>query len=137
MEAVSVTIPEDELFWSFARSGGPGGQNVNKVSSKALLRWNICATTAFSFEAKARLLEQLGKRITKEGDLLIASQRYRDQARNMEDCRNKLRALLAQALRTVKVRKKTRPTKSSQQRRLTAKKKRSLRKQQRRGRHED
>lgn len=135
--AAPLNVPENELCWSFSRSSGPGGQNVNKVSSKALLRWNIVATTAFSFEAKARLLELLGPRITNDGELLISSQRYRDQPRNMEDCRAKLRELLAEALRPVKVRKETKPTKGSRQRRLTAKKQQSQRKQQRRLRSDD
>src|SRR5215472_8451679 len=77
-----LRIPEDEFSWTFVRSGGPGGQNVNKVASKAVLRWNVVASPSLSDDIKARLQQQQRRRITGDGDLLITSQRYRDQERN-------------------------------------------------------
>ena len=106
---------------------------MNMVSSKALLRWHLLNTTAFDWAAKGKLLARLGGRLTKEGDLLISSQRHRDQPRNQEDCRQKLTALIAEALRPVKARKATKPTHGSELRRRDEKKRRSLRKTQRRG----
>src|SRR5438128_5712235 len=70
-----------ELRWTFVRSGGPGGQNVNKVASKAVLRWNVDASPGLSEEIKARLRSQQKNRLTGQGDLVISSQRFRDQER--------------------------------------------------------
>src|SRR5262249_57522909 len=93
-----VRIPEGEYEWSFVRSGGPGGQNVNKVASKAVLRWHLATSTSLPEEAKARLASHQRRRVTGEGDFVVTSQRYRDQERNREDCIAKLRAILAAAL---------------------------------------
>jgi ribosome-associated protein len=128
-----VQVPDEELEWSYARSGGPGGQNVNKVSSKALLRWRLGENTTLPAEARARLVGQQRRRITTEGDLLITSQRYRDQERNRQDCLDRLREIVLAALETPKPRKATRPTRASRQRRLAEKRRRSATKEQRRG----
>jgi ribosome-associated protein len=128
----ALSIPEDELLFTFARSGGPGGQNVNKVSSKAVLRWNLAENTSLPAEVMARLRAQQANRITTEGELLVQSQRTRDQARNVEDCRERLRAMVLRALAPPTPRKKTRPTRGSRQRRLADKRQQSARKQQRR-----
>ncbi|MGE3820399.1 MAG: aminoacyl-tRNA hydrolase, partial [Isosphaeraceae bacterium] len=81
-----VAIPMDEFRWDYARSGGPGGQNVNKVNSKALLRWNPSTSPSLPEPVKRRLLVIARRRITAEGDLLISAQDSRDQSRNVESC---------------------------------------------------
>ncbi len=116
---------DEELSFSYARSGGPGGQNVNKVSSKAILRWHLSANSTLPPEVLLRLRGLQRNRLTKEGDLLIVSQTYRDQERNRRDCLDRLRAIILQALMVPKPRKPTRPTSGSQQRRLEAKRHRS------------
>ncbi len=128
---------ELEAAWSFARSGGPGGQNVNKVSSKALLRWNVLRSTVLPAEVKDRLLQRLGRRLTSEGDLLISSQRYRDQPRNMEDCRAKLAQWLHEAAHPPVPRRATRPTRASKQRKEASKRRRAERKSSRRSVREE
>lgn len=132
-----IHVPDDELEWSYARSGGPGGQNVNKVSSKALLRWHLALNTSLPAEVKARLIGQQRRRITTEGDLLITSQRFRDQERNREDCLERLREMVLSALTVPKPRRATKPTKGSKKRRLAEKKRRSATKEQRKGEIED
>ena len=86
-----LLLPESEITWSFARAGGPGGQNVNKVASKAILRWNLAANQTLSADVKARFAHQERGRITSGGEVIIQSQRFRDQgARNRQDCLEKL-----------------------------------------------
>ena len=133
----TLQIPDSEFTWSFARSGGPGGQNVNKVASKAVMRWNIAASTALPEDVKNRLALQQKRFFTTDGEFIMVSQRYRDQERNRQDCLDKLRALILQALAVPKARKKTRPSRGSKRRRLQDKKQRSAIKQQRRGPRED
>jgi ribosome-associated protein len=128
----SITIPDSELEWSYARSGGPGGQNVNKVSSKAILRWNLRASPSLPAHVKERLAALNRRRLTGEGDLIISSQRYRDQERNREDCLEKLAALVREAATLPKPRRATRPTRGSKVRRLAAKRHRSALKASRR-----
>jgi ribosome-associated protein len=123
--APHIVIPDSELELSFARSGGPGGQNVNKVSSKVLLRWRPANSAALSPELKFRLLEMLRGRLTKEGDLLIVSQRHRDQPRNIEDCQEKLRALILAGIRRPTIRRPTKPTRGAKERRHQQKRRRS------------
>jgi ribosome-associated protein len=132
-----LQIPDSEFTWSFARSGGPGGQNVNKVASKAVLRWNIAASVLVPEEVKIRLALQQKRFFTQDGCLIITSQRYRDQERNREDCLEKLRAIILQAMFVPKARKKTRPSRGSKRARLHDKRQRSAIKQQRRRPNED
>ncbi len=121
-------IPETELSWTFVRASGPGGQNVNKVASKAQLRWAFETNETLRPDVKGRLRQQQKNRITTEGDMLFASQKYRDQERNREDCIEKLKEVVRAALHVPKARKKTKPTKASKERRITAKKQRAERK---------
>lgn len=128
----TLVIPEGELSWTFARSGGPGGQNVNKVASKATLRWAMAASELVSPEVKERIRTANPSRVTTEGELLIVSQKYRDQERNREDCVLKLGDVVRAALVVPKVRRPTKPSKSSNRRRLTDKKLNAQRKERRR-----
>jgi ribosome-associated protein len=120
-----IRIPDDELQWSFARAGGPGGQNVNKVSSKALLRWDLANSPSLPEDVKVRLRAHERRRVTREGELVLTSQRYRDQERNRQDCLEKLRELILEALQRPKPRKATRPTRGSQRVRLANKRRRA------------
>src|SRR5947199_5332145 len=94
----NLEIPEAEFQFTFARSGGPGGQNVNKVASKAVLHWDVAASPSLPPEVKARLVTLQRRRVTTEGVLVLNSQRYRDQERNRQDCLDKLRELVLQAV---------------------------------------
>jgi len=125
-----LTIPASELGERFARSGGPGGQHVNKTSSKVELRWNPLMSRAVS-EADRRLIVSRMK-LTVDGDLIVVSDRTRDQARNRQDAREKLAALLRNALVRRRARVKTKPSRAATERRIQDKKKRAAVKKARR-----
>lgn len=127
-----LRIPLSELTFTFSRSGGPGGQNVNKVASKATLRWDVAASPSLPPEVRQRFEKRFATRLTTTGDLVLTSQRYRDQGRNVADCLEKLRAMLTDVARPPKPRRPTKPSKASRQRRLTTKRKQSEKKTQRR-----
>lgn len=131
-----LRISAGEFTWQFARSGGPGGQNVNKLATKALLRWNP-ARSALPIQARHRLMHLARTYVTSEGELLIVSQRHRTQLMNMNDCQEKLRQLIERALPEPVYRKATKPTRGSKERRLQDKKQQSHRRAQRRIRHDD
>ena len=128
----SIAISLEELTWQYARSGGPGGQNVNKVASKAVLRWAMAVSPSVPADVKERLKTAHPAHITNDGEFLITSQTYRDQERNREACLEKLTAMLRKAAIPPMPRKKTKPSKSSNRRRLADKKHNADRKTQRR-----
>jgi ribosome-associated protein len=119
-----IRIPADELTESFVRSSGPGGQNVNKVASKVELRWTPQTSAALSFDDRAYLLGKLGGRLTLDGELIVTSDKYRDQPRNRADAADKLAAIVRAALARPKPRKKTKPSRGAKERRIASKKKR-------------
>lgn len=124
-----LQIPLREFEFTFSRSSGPGGQNVNKVNTKALLRWSVTTSSSLPEAVRHRLLAKYGRRITVEGDLLVVSQRFRDAGRNTADCLEKLRAMIAEAAEPVRPRRPTRPTRSSVRRRIDNKRRQSQKKQ--------
>lgn len=132
-----LSINDAEFEWRFARSGGPGGQNVNKVASKATLIWPLTQSAQVPEDVKRRLARQHPSYFTSEGVLQVTSQRHRDQERNRTDCLDKLRAMLIHALHVPRVRKKTKPTRGSQRERLRVKKHRAAIKSGRRVTHDD
>ena len=130
--ADTLLIPASDLSYAAVRSSGPGGQNVNKVSSKIELRFDLEGTAALQPSVKARLRALAGKRLDADGWLIVISQKTRDQARNREDARDKLAELIRLALVVPKLRRPTRPTRGSQRRRRDDKQRRAGTKQLRR-----
>ncbi len=121
----TLTIPDDDLRFKFSRSGGPGGQNVNKVSSKAMLHFSVRNSPSLPPGVRARFVEKFGSRLTKDGDVVITSQESRDQPKNIESCLEKLRLMILEVLHPPKKRRATKPSKGSKVRRVEAKKRRS------------
>ncbi len=116
-----IQIPLREFEFQYARSSGAGGQNVNKVSSKAILHWDVIASAALPSDIRARFLARYAHRITKHGALVLQSQRFRDQGRNTADCLEKLRSMLLAVAEPPRPRKATKPTGAAKNRRLDAK----------------
>lgn len=137
MIAVSerVAIPEHELIERAIRSSGPGGQNVNKVSTAIELRFFIWGSSALSDEVKQRLVKKRDQRITEAGEIVIQAQRFRSQEQNREDARARLAALVRTVLEPPKPRVATKPTRSSQRKRLESKRLHGTLKQDRSKRH--
>jgi ribosome-associated protein len=119
----ALAIDEDDLDISFVRASGPGGQNVNKLSTAAQLRYDT-ARLALPDDARERLVRLAGQRLTKDGIIVIHAQRFRTQERNRADATDRLVALLQEALQRPKPRRPTRPTLGSKKRRLEGKKRR-------------
>ena len=116
-----VRIPAWEIRLSYAASGGPGGQNVNKVASKAVLHWSPASSSALSPAEKAYAIPRLRPKVSTDGELVLSADRNRDQPRNVEDVLARLVEVLREALHRDPPRRKSRPTKGSKERRLTAK----------------
>ena len=127
-----IRIPAAELQFTFVRSSGPGGQNVNKVNSKAVLRWRVADSASLPPDVRERFLARYAGRVTGEGDVIVGSQRYRDQGRNVADAREKLRAMLAAVAAPPRKRKPTKPSRSSVARRIQGKQANSKKKHLRR-----
>lgn len=127
----TLSIPEAELFEVFTRASGPGGQNVNKVSTAVQLRFDVLASPSLPEAVRTRLVKLAGHRITQDGILIIEAQRYRSQGRNRDDARVRLAELVRAATVEPKARHATKPTLASKQRRLATKQQRSETKQQR------
>ncbi len=121
------------MHFTFARSAGPGGQNVNKLNTKAVLRWRPAETAALPPAVLERLLASVSNRLTRDGDLVIASDVYREQGRNVGDCLQRLKAIVSAAVRPPKKRRPTRRTRGSNERRLKEKRVNSAKKANRNG----
>lgn len=126
-----LVLDGEELRFSFARSSGPGGQNVNKVNTKAVLRWRPEASD-LPRDVVRRLLERCRGRVNEAGELVISSDRHREQRRNVTECLDRLRAIVIAAATPPKRRRPTKPTRASKEARLRAKRNRSRTKANRR-----
>ncbi len=126
-----ISIPINEIDFSYARSGGPGGQNVNKVETKAVLRFNLVGSRAIPYEDRARARQKLASRLTKYGVLVIQSDRHRDRERNRNDAIERLQELLRLAVHRPRRRVPTKPSRSQRERRLTNKKQNASKKRDR------
>lgn len=131
-----IVIPEVELRLTYARSSGPGGQNVNKVSSKAVLHWDVEASAILTAKEKETVREKLSSRINKAGELVLETDQFRDQSQNRIFVIKRLNELLRVALTPPIKRVATKPTRGSRERRLEDKK-RQAQKKEGRGRKEE
>jgi ribosome-associated protein len=124
-----VAIPDEEFEWKFIRSSGPGGQNVNKVASAVQLRFLLPNNTSMPVAARNRLRRLAGQKLIDDGTILISARSERSQEQNRRDALERLAELVRAAMVEPKIRKKTRPTRASKERRIDAKKRRGTTKQ--------
>jgi ribosome-associated protein len=129
-----IAIPDEELEWKFIRSSGPGGQNVNKVASAVQLRFLLPQNTSLPAAARARLRRLAGQRLVDDGTILLSARTERSQEQNRRAALERLADLVRAALIEPKIRKKTRPTRASKERRIDTKKRRAGTKRERSGR---
>jgi ribosome-associated protein len=127
-----LTIPASELAVETSRSGGPGGQNVNKVETRVTLRYAPATSRVLTPVQRERILDALASRLTGQGELVVHASRFRSQPRNLADARERLAELIRGALAPRKPRRATRPTRASKERRLAEKRRRARRKLDRR-----
>jgi ribosome-associated protein len=127
----NIVIPDEELEWKFIRASGPGGQNVNKVSSAVQLRFLLPLNTSLPVAARNRLRAIAGQKLVDDGTILFSARSERSQEQNRRAASERLAALIRTAMIEPKIRKKTRPTKGSQERRIETKKRRGATKSQR------
>lgn len=132
-----VGIPRHEITFRATRSGGPGGQHVNKTASRVELTWHPASSVAFSDAARARVVTQLAHRLDGQGVLRVVSDRTRSQLQNREDAESRLAELVRRALVVPKARKATRPSRAAKARRVEAKRRHSAKKADRRRRGDD
>ena len=118
----SLSLPDDEIRFTFSRSGGPGGQNVNKLNTRATLWFDVAGSPTLSDSQRKKILQRLGNRISNDGVLQVVSMQSRSQLMNREDALQRFVGLIASALVEKPVRKKTRVSKGAKERRLQAKK---------------
>ncbi|HJN10682.1 MAG: alternative ribosome rescue aminoacyl-tRNA hydrolase ArfB [Pirellulaceae bacterium] len=116
-----IAVPLKEFNFTYSRSSGPGGQNVNKVNTKVTLHWSVSSSSSVPEDVRERFVEKFRRRINNKGQLVVVSQRFRDQGRNVGDCLAKLREMLSNVAIAPKARKATRPSRASRERRLQAK----------------
>jgi len=127
----AIAIPDSELSLSFVRSSGPGGQNVNKVATAAQLRFDLARSTALAEPVKIRLRALAGRRLTGDGAILIIARNHRTQEQNRREALQRLTELIGRALVAPKMRRPTKPTRASRERRLEHKTRRQRAKQMR------
>ena len=137
MTTTNIEIADSELSFTFVRSSGAGGQNVNKVNSKAVMRWTPALSSSLPAPVRDRFLQRYGHRLTAEGELIITSDLHRDQGRNVTYCIERLQSMIVLVWHTPKPRKPTKPTLGSKQRRLQHKKERGETKRGRSWRSDD